>query len=165
MQAEGLFPYNFKNRIVLLARDPECLFAYWEITPEFWQMVEDYYGVTRAEAKLAAQVIEVNEHSKEYVLITQVELDRLANNWYFYVKGWKGCRVLLGFISEEAGFITLVASNIVRLIDTHPLGKVAPPTASPSTAVTSNSAPAATSTTALPPTAEPPLSLFSTFRS
>lgn len=106
--------YN-DNRIVLLARDPHWLYAYWDFNGEHFSKVQSQLGAT--EAPLVLRVFDVT-----YVEFNganawgsmDVELTPFATNWYVSVPQADAAYCAeIGYRSPDNQFVPLGRSNIV----------------------------------------------------
>lgn len=102
--------YN-DNKIILLVRDPYCLFAYWEISNEkrnnfVKQFGENSWNNSRSVIKL----VNITRNKVEYV-----EVNDYASNWYINVNE-PNCifHAELGRMFSDNFFISLVTSNSVH---------------------------------------------------
>lgn len=112
-------PDNYgDNRIVLMVRDPEWLFAYWEIQKDAMDSVLNMLGNMAHSAKLALRVYDVtdiifdgNNAHKYY----DIEVTGGARNWYIHVgEPDRSFCVDIGFLAPDGTFHTLCRSNVVR---------------------------------------------------
>jgi hypothetical protein len=103
-----------KERLVLLARDPKWIYAYWEIARERYEELRDRrlqeWGLSRPVLRL----YDLTEQSPAQKHL-DVELEDEANNWYVRVD-----RPHHRFVAEIGrvfpdGFVSLVRSNEVSL--------------------------------------------------
>lgn len=98
------------TRLVLMPRDSEWTFAYWEVAPDTWKEVERRFGPSaRASGRAVLRVI-----SGGPVVDLPVRLD--ARNQYFRrpEEGWN-VRAELGLLLPDGRFALLAASPEVRL--------------------------------------------------
>ena len=102
------FPPGYgDNRIVILARDPWWIFAYWEIRrDDLSRYILRVYDVT--DKKFTPASAGANSHF-------DIELNCPATNWYINVgspdRSWA---VDIGISDKDGKFRTLARSNIVR---------------------------------------------------
>lgn len=114
------FPHGYgDNRIVLLARDPWWLFAYWEIKKETEE--KTICKIEKAGEALAKFILRVyditgvtfnGENARSFF---DIELKGLASNWYININvpdsAWA---VDIGIISNKGNFYLLARSNSAR---------------------------------------------------
>lgn len=105
------------NRIVLMMRDPTCLFAYWEIKKDIVDRVIHSLGTLAHSAKIALRVYDVTD-----IIFTgnnahkffDVEVTRGTENWYIHVDvPNRSFCVDIGFITPNGTFRILARSNTV----------------------------------------------------
>ncbi len=107
-----------ENKLVLLIRDPGCLFAYWELTQELRSMVEQHFRIPWGQVQLLARVMgNLNEPGQSLSILNETAIDKLADNWYFPVESGRRFQVILGLRGPGGDFIPLLESNLVELGD------------------------------------------------
>lgn len=115
----------FDNRIVLLARDPNWMFSYWEITENKINEIKEKYGndiFIQAKSVLRVHDVSGIEFSgKNSHRFFDIPVRLEVRNWYVNVadSGRSYC-IELGLRKPNGEFILLARSNIVTL----PAGKV-----------------------------------------
>lgn len=106
------------NRIVLMVRDTEWLFAYWEIQKGVMDSALNTLGDMAHGAKIAVRIYDVtdiifdgsNAH-KRY----DIEVTGGARNWYIHVgEPDRSFCVDIGLLTSQGSFLTLARSNTVR---------------------------------------------------
>lgn len=105
--------------IILLPRDPQWIFAYWEISEATKEEIKSKYGAPIFQkAKPAIRVYDItnvsvfngNNANRSFDIFVTQE----AKNWYIYVGMPKRAYCAdLGLLTDEGTFITIVRSNIV----------------------------------------------------
>ncbi|MFZ3171459.1 MAG: DUF4912 domain-containing protein [Carboxydocellales bacterium] len=106
------------NKLVLLIRDPQCLFVYWEITPELRAMIELHFEIPWEQAQLSARVlVDLDGYGQSLKIVSETAINRLADNWYFPVESGRRFQVILGLRSISGDFIPLLESNLIELGD------------------------------------------------
>ncbi len=104
------------TKIVLLVRDPEWVFAYWEINDE----ARARYGIPRAGhgKRLVLRVYNVtgrNWPSENAQYFFDIDVGPYANNWYIRLPEtdatWVG---ELGVFDDNGEYVPIVASNVVH---------------------------------------------------
>lgn len=105
------------NRIVLMMRDPACLFAYWEIKKDVLDKVLNSLGTLAHSAKIVLRVYDItgiiftgnNAHR-----FFDIEITRGAENWYIHVgEPNRSFCADIGFITPNGTFRILARSNTV----------------------------------------------------
>jgi hypothetical protein len=106
--------YN-DNRIVLLARDPHWLYAYWDFNGEHFSKVQSQLGTT--EAPLVLRVFDVTYvefNGANAWSSVEVELTPFATNWYVSVPQADAAYCAeIGYRSPDNQFVPLGRSNVV----------------------------------------------------
>lgn len=106
------------NRIVLLARDPYWVYAYWEISRQRRELASQELGETYHKCRLILRVYDVtdiiftgdNAHHYFDIGITDE-----ANNWYINVgKAGRSYCLDMGLLTPDKRFIILARSNVVK---------------------------------------------------
>ena len=114
------FPQGYgDHRIVILARDPWWIFAYWEIRKdkedELVRKLEASGEAAQKSVLRVYDVTDVNFNGKNAHSYFDIELKGLATNWYINVgnpgRAWI---VDIGIISSKDNFYLLARSNVVR---------------------------------------------------
>lgn len=115
--------YN-DNRIVLLARDPHWLYAYWDFSGEHFSKVRNQLGVTDAPLVLRVfDVTYVEFNGANAWSSVDVELTPFATNWYISVPQADAAYCAeIGYRSPDNQFVPLGRSNVV----TTPRANVSP---------------------------------------
>lgn len=112
-------PGNYgDNRIVLMVRDAEWLFSYWEIQKDVVDNVIHTHENFSREAKLVLRVYDVTDiifdGSNAHTYFT-VEVTGGVRNWYIHVgEPNRSFCVDIGLLSSQGIFRTLFRSNTVR---------------------------------------------------
>ncbi|NLM45196.1 MAG: DUF4912 domain-containing protein [Firmicutes bacterium] len=98
------------DRLVILARDPHTLFAYWEITPLHEQNLKSLYPGRWEAGKTVLIVFSPEGGSKK-----NAEIPPGTDNWYFHgLDADRLYRAELGRILSDGTFVSLAVSNTVR---------------------------------------------------
>ncbi|WP_409343194.1 DUF4912 domain-containing protein [Paenibacillus sp. MBLB4367] len=107
------------DRLTALPRDPECLYACWEITDGRKRMTEEHFHCGWGELPKYLRVYDVSyihfngDNANRHWLIA---VNQEASNWF--VKGLaSGCDYIVdyGTTALDGRFITLLRSNPVRI--------------------------------------------------
>lgn len=108
--AGGPLPQKYgHDRFVLLTRDPQWLFAYWEITPETERELQNTGGRDLAGAPRILRVYDVAT-DKTF----DIRIHPGAKSWYVHLpvdgRTWK---VEIGYVGHSGKFYRLFESNLV----------------------------------------------------
>ncbi len=101
--------YN-DTRLVLMVRDPEWLFAYWEIGQHHWEEIVHNYGETAASRdNLTLRVFEISDQMEHF----DIKVGSFAQDWHIRVGKSQTpfyCQLGIKYYQE---FIPLAVSNTV----------------------------------------------------
>lgn len=98
-----------ENRIVLLVRDPEWVYAYWEVTPD--ALGEANRRAGDREAHLTLRVYDVTE-AKDLTYFWDIEIYQRIGNWYIEVgRPERTYLADIGMKSRAGTFATIARSN------------------------------------------------------
>jgi hypothetical protein len=101
------------DRLMLLARDPWCVFAYWEVTAERRERILASLG---PDAEGACQVLRLYARDADLDATVDVELPADLGSRYLAVASpGASCRAEIGLTLPSGRFVPFVASNTVRL--------------------------------------------------
>lgn len=104
-------PAYDENKIVAMARDPYCIYFYWELTEETHSMTKDFLQCDYQQLNYIARVYDVHDAVGGWRLIKTINLAPFSGNWYVQEVDPKGMYVVdIGFFAE-GNFITLLRSN------------------------------------------------------
>lgn len=116
---EFSFPKVYEdNNITLMVRDPNCLFAYWELSSEQRDLIASGFGCNWGELSLVVRLYDLtgltmdrdNPHS-----FTDLQVAALADNYYIKeVSANRSYCIDLGIYSPDGRFTTLVRSDMVQ---------------------------------------------------
>lgn len=104
------------TKIVLLVRDPEWVFAYWEVNDS----TRAEFGLPRSghNKRMVLRVYNVTGRSwpqENAQYFFDIDISPYANNWYIKVPETDAEWVAeLGVFTEEGVYVPIVASNVVR---------------------------------------------------
>ena len=108
--------YN-ENYLVLLVRDPHCLFAYWELSGEQQNLVAKEIGCSWGEVPLVLRLYDVTGLSAGAGSVhsyTDISVHALADNFYMKdLAANKGYYVELGVVMPGGMFVAILRSNTV----------------------------------------------------
>lgn len=114
------FPPGYgDNKIVLLARDPWWIFAYWEILKgkeeEVIKKIESSGDNIAKSILRVYDVTDINFNGKNAHSFFDIDLKGLANSWYINVatpgRAWI---VDIGIITKKGSFYPLARSNVIK---------------------------------------------------
>ncbi len=107
-----------QNYLVLLVRNPNCLFAYWEFSDEQKDLVVREFGCEWGQVPLIMRIYDLTglnfngQNAHGYVDLT---VHPLADNYYVKdVSSNHAYCIDLGVITPDGRFVTLLRSNIVQ---------------------------------------------------
>lgn len=108
-----------KTSIVLLPRDPNWMFTYWEITEETVKEIQSNYGediFMNAQATLRMHEVNVNREDYQSIRFVDVGVFLDAKSWYLRAdKESSSWFVELGLKMVNGRFISIAKSNRVNL--------------------------------------------------
>lgn len=116
---EPELPHSYGiDRMVLLARDPHWLFAYWEITATKQDEFTNNYGPEAWSATHPVlrvyDITGIDFNGKNALGYTDIHISESTDNWYVQVgKPDRSFCVDLGRMFPDGRFITLLRSNTV----------------------------------------------------
>lgn len=101
------------DRIRLMARDPEWLFAYWEVTAANWQRARDVLADQADHSQLVLRVYSYDPPDTDRVLDhVDIAIVGAARSWYVPAsRAGIGYEVELGLLAPDGTFVGLVRSN------------------------------------------------------
>ena len=114
------FPQGYGDqKIVILARDPWWIFAYWEIRRD---REEETLGKIKSAGDSAVKTIlrvydvtNVNFDGKNAHSHFDIELNSLASSWYINVGSPEKCWVVdIGIVTKNGNFYLLARSNMIK---------------------------------------------------
>jgi hypothetical protein len=113
------FPTKYnENYLVLLVRDPYCMFSYWEFSDEQMDIVAKQFARQWGKITLVLRVYNLTglnfdgENAHSYF---DVNVHSLANNFYIKeISPNNSYCVELGVITSDGRFVALLRSNIVQ---------------------------------------------------
>jgi hypothetical protein len=116
-RGEAIPAYYGEDRLVILPRDPYCLFAYWEVSLPTRERLRQEAGDARWEN--AAPMLRVYKHDwfREETVesFSDVALRSEADNWYLPVtESDRVYHAELGWRMPEGAFRPVLRSNAVR---------------------------------------------------
>jgi hypothetical protein len=106
-----LFPESYsKNRVRLLVKDPEWLFAHWDVSASAWAALRDDLG----ERALALSRLTLRVEDPRNGLLSVVLLPGGARSWYLRThREHSRYRAELGLTTPSGTFRSLAKSNVV----------------------------------------------------
>ncbi|MCF8009954.1 MAG: DUF4912 domain-containing protein [Clostridiales bacterium] len=112
-------PHNYGvDRLLLLVRDPQWLYAYWEITATKQEEFNSNYGTgTWNSSRPALRVYEIDkepENEENYNHFTDIDINDFDDNWHINVgKANHSFCIDIGRVLPNGKFITILRSNTV----------------------------------------------------
>lgn len=97
-----------RDVIVLLVRDPECLFTYWELAGGRFEQAVRELG---ARARVSPWILRLYNHTAREE--TDLPVTREAGNWYIHVRPESRYHVCIGLQMPDGSFYPLACSNEV----------------------------------------------------
>ena len=114
------FSYN-RTLIVLLPRDPEWAYTYWDFSAETWNWIQSFLS----HDKKAFSVLRIHNLDQNRHYDLQIDLE--AKSWYLELGAPDhSFEVELGIIDADGKFHTIVRSNRIRTPRKDPSGKIDP---------------------------------------
>ncbi len=103
-----------------MARDPEWVFAYWEIDPKQIQDLKSRLGEeTFNSSKRVIRILDITDVSYDgtnALSSTDIEINGFANNWYLKVpQSGKAYLLEIGFLVPHGEFTVLMRSNPISV--------------------------------------------------
>jgi hypothetical protein len=95
-----------RDMIVLLVRDPECLFAYWELAGG---KCEQAVGELGDAGRVSQWILRVYDHTANQE--TSIPVTREAGNWYIHARPDCRYHVCIGLQMADGSFHAFVCSN------------------------------------------------------
>lgn len=106
------------NRMVLMVRDPECLFAYWELRKDVLGNILNALGSMAHSAKTVLRVYDVTDvifngnNAHNYF---DIEITGGAQSWYVHTgKPNRSFCADIGFLTPNGTFRLITRSNLVK---------------------------------------------------
>ncbi|MGI6554215.1 MAG: DUF4912 domain-containing protein [Bacillota bacterium] len=107
------FPISYgKNQVTLLVRDPDWLFAYWEITATTQSEFSKQFGNAWSISKPTLRIYDVTNGTPK--IYYDIQIQDNAESWYIHVgKPNHSFFVDLGRVLPDGRFYCIARSNIV----------------------------------------------------
>ncbi len=106
------------NRMVLIVRDPECLFAYWELRKDVLSNILNALGSMAHNAKMVLRVYDVTDvifNGNNAHTYFDIELTGKARSWYIHTgKPNRSFCADIGFLTPNGTFRLIARSNPVK---------------------------------------------------
>ncbi len=102
------------TRVHLMSIDPGSLYAYWELTPEFREMVSRHFRCVWDDLPLFLRLYTANELGENLTVAQETEVSRITDNYFFH-KLLPGRQYVmdLGTRNVYNVFVALLRSNYV----------------------------------------------------
>lgn len=110
-EARFLFPQTYEiDRVRLLVKDPEWLFAHWDVSPGAWKALHEELGErAMALSKLTLRLEDPSNGAMSVIL-----LPHGARSWYLRTQGGhRAYRAQLGLTTPSGTFRAIATSNTV----------------------------------------------------
>jgi ABC-type phosphate transport system substrate-binding protein len=108
-----------ESRMVLMARDPQWAYAYWDVPDEMRQPLRDQGGKQFALRLYDVTDMPLNQQQPHSV--QQYEIDELTMNWYLPLPvSDRDYTAELGYLATGGRWLSLVRSNTVRVAPIYP---------------------------------------------
>ncbi len=102
--------YN-KTRIVIMARDPNWIFAYWEISGERFRELEKKFGENWSRCRIVLRVFDRTGGKNEFF---DIDPGYGTVSWYIKVSAAGTYQVAVGIIDPDGNFMEIAISNITE---------------------------------------------------
>ncbi len=105
-----------KDRLTVLVRDPEWIFAFWELSENKIKEAEKILGSKEfLHSKKIIRVYDMTDkHEADESDAHDIELSKIASSWYIHVKHDSVYMIELGFLSPKGDFVVLLKSNHIE---------------------------------------------------
>jgi hypothetical protein len=106
-----LFPETYEvDRVRLLVKDPEWLFAHWDVSPGAWKALHEELG----ERAMALSKLTLRVEDPSNGALTVILLPHGARNWYLRTQAVsRAYRAELGLTTPSGAFRAIATSNTV----------------------------------------------------
>ena len=112
------FSYN-ETKLIVLVRDPEWAYAYWDFSGETWQWIQDF---KHRDPKIA---FKIRVHNIDQKSFWDCDVDVEAKNWYLNLGIPNTTFELeLGFIDSYGRFHLIAKSNRIKTPRNGPSDKI-----------------------------------------
>lgn len=106
-------PSYDSTRIEAMVRDPNCIFAYWEISSGDVMKLADSLGPDWNNHRMVLRVYGIGEEGSRIHLF-DIDIPGETDNWYLDVSPDSSYRIGLGFISPDGKYTEISLSGIVE---------------------------------------------------
>lgn len=105
-----------ENRIVIMARDPNCAFAYWEITPETLEAAKAKAGEESNLTLRVYNITGIDFDGKNAISSFDTGVYERIGSWYIELgTPDRSFCVDLGLLTPQGSFITVARSNVITM--------------------------------------------------
>ncbi|HHW10646.1 MAG TPA: DUF4912 domain-containing protein [Firmicutes bacterium] len=102
------------TRIHLMPIDPHHLYAYWEITDEFRELVARHFRCSWQQMPLLLRLYSANEMGENLTIVQETEISDSTDNWFFNrLAAGRNYVADLGTRNIYGIFVALLRSNYV----------------------------------------------------
>ncbi len=114
------FSYN-ETKLVLLVRDPEWAYSYWDFSIDTWRWIERFF---QSDPKSRA-ILRI--HNLDQNSFQDLDIDLISKNWYIRLGvPDTSFEVELGLIDSKGKFHLIAKSNRIRTPRNSPSSKIDP---------------------------------------
>ncbi|NLU50934.1 MAG: DUF4912 domain-containing protein [Syntrophomonadaceae bacterium] len=101
--------YYHDEKLVLMVRDPEWLYAYWEISPDYWNEVRQKYGQAASYDNLTLRITELAGEMAYF----DIKVGNRIGSWHIHVA--RPDTPYYGVLGLKLGsdFFPLIVSNAI----------------------------------------------------
>jgi len=100
-----------KNRLITLIRDPEWIYAFWDVADDKINEVKNIVGNEDFfKSKRILRVYDAAAAGK----YSDIELTKTASSWYIHVKPEASYSLELGYLTPKGNFVKLAESNKIE---------------------------------------------------
>lgn len=96
-------------RLTLLVRDPEWIYAYWEVSPYHWEEITKRHGRQASFENLTLRVVELGNDMDYFDL----KVGKLVGGWHIHVPRPSTAYYAVMGLGTRRNFIPLIVSNVV----------------------------------------------------
>ncbi len=105
-------PYSYNvTRIVAMVRDPNWIFAYWEVTGDTYHQLEKSFGDKWSGCRIILRVFDRTAASSDWF---DIEPGYQSSSWYIHVASNRLYQVAIGVLDPEGKFTEIAISNLAE---------------------------------------------------
>jgi len=103
-----------RDRLTVLVRDPEWIYAFWDVSENKIDEIKHIVGSKEFEnAKRVLRLVSVDENGKHLEGPSDIEITKTASSWYINVKPNFSYSVEVGYKTPAGKFVSAAKSNPV----------------------------------------------------